>query len=127
MVLHEKDYVFYLIPALWGIADSAWQTQVNSIYGVLFKDNQTPAFSNFRLWESLGFAISYAYSSYLCTSTKLYLLLVYLTFGMLGYYLVELIEAKVLKVTSPIVVNYNKLQVFLVIFITIYLTGIFLF
>ncbi|RNA27739.1 UNC93 [Brachionus plicatilis] len=62
----ENDYVFYLIPALWGLADSAWQTQVNSIYGVLFKSNQEAAFSNFRLWESVGFAVSYAYSNYLC-------------------------------------------------------------
>ena len=54
------DSLFYLIPAAWGIADGVWQTQVNSIYGVLFESNQEAAFTNFRLWESLGFAISYA-------------------------------------------------------------------
>lgn len=89
---NENDYVFYLIPALWGLADSAWQTQVNSIYGVLFKSNQEAAFSNFRLWESVGFAISYAYSNYLCISTKLYLMLAYLTMGLIGYLAIEFYE-----------------------------------
>ncbi|CAF1072812.1 unnamed protein product [Brachionus calyciflorus] len=87
--LATNDYLFYLIPALWGLADSAWQTQVNSIYGVLFKTNQEAAFSNFRLWESVGFAISYAYSNYLCISTKLNLMFFYLTMGMLGYLCIE--------------------------------------
>ena len=41
--------LFYVIPLCWGIADSIWQTQVNSLYGVLFPDNQEAAFSNFRL------------------------------------------------------------------------------
>jgi hypothetical protein len=85
----KDDYIFYLIPALWGVADGAWQCQVNSLYGVLFESNQEAAFTNFRLWESVGFAISYAYSSYLCTNVKLKLLLVYLTIGMLGYLLIE--------------------------------------
>ncbi len=88
----EKNYLFYLIPAFWGLADSAWQTQVNSIYGVLFNSNQEAAFANFRLWESLGFAISYAYSSYICTRMKLNLLIFYLSFGLLSYLIIELSE-----------------------------------
>ena len=88
----ENEYVLYMVPALWGVADSCWQTQVNSIYGVLFEANQEAAFSNFRLWESLGFAISYAYSSYLCTSTKLHLLVVYLSVGIVGYVAIEFME-----------------------------------
>ena len=88
----DEDYVFYLIPLFWGLADAAWQTQVNSIYGVLFKSNKEAAFSNFRLWESLGFAISYAYSNTYCLSVKLNLLLVYLTIGMIGYLIIEFME-----------------------------------
>lgn len=109
----EQDYLFYLIPALWGVADAAWQTQVNSLYGVLFKDNHNAAFSNFRLWESLGFAISYAYSSYFCMSKKIYLLVVFLSMGMIGYFLVELNESRSLGKNNQFVRNFNKAQVIL--------------
>lgn len=90
----DDNLFFYIIPGLWGLADAAWQTQINSLYGLLFRSNQEAAFSNFRLWESLGFAISYAYSTYFCTSTKLYLLVVYLSVGIVGYLAIETSEAK---------------------------------
>lgn len=64
------------------------------MYGILFHDKKEEAFSNFRLWESLGFAISYAYSSTLCCNTKLYLLIVYLTIGLLCYVLLEIFNRK---------------------------------
>lgn len=93
-VTPDDTLMIFGIPALWGLADSAWQTQINSLYGLLFQANQEAAFSNFRLWESLGFAISYAYSTYLCTSTKLYLLIIYLSVGLVGYIFVEAIEIR---------------------------------
>jgi hypothetical protein len=60
-----------------------------AFYGVIFKSEEEAAFSNYRLWESLGFAIAYAYSNYICTGVKLYLLLIYLSFGVSGYGLIE--------------------------------------
>jgi len=123
----EQDYIFYLIPAVWGLADAAWQTQVNSLYGVLFKDNHNAAFSNFRLWESLGFAISYLYSNYLCTSTKLNLLLFYLFIGMIGYYLIELIEAKRISKNSPVVKLFIKMLMCLFILLVLLMFYAFLF
>ncbi|XP_046853528.1 protein unc-93 homolog A-like isoform X2 [Xenia sp. Carnegie-2017] len=56
----------FVIAALWGYADAVWQTQINAFYGVLFHDKQEAAFSNYRLWESLGFVISFALSSAIC-------------------------------------------------------------
>lgn len=88
----ESTYGLFLIAIFWGLGDSVWQTQINSFYGVLFKDNKEAAFSNYRLWESVGFAVAYAYSNYLCVTVKLYLLLVYLSLGMLGYLLIEFME-----------------------------------
>ena len=111
----KDDFLFYLIPLAWGIADGAWQTQVNSLYGVLFESNQEAAFTNFRLWESLGFAISYAYSSYLCTDVKLKLLLVYLTMGLAGYLLIEATLRKDTKFTYSL--NMTKTFVFIVLFV----------
>ena len=32
---------------------------ISALYGVIFKSNAEAAFSNYRLWESLGFLIAY--------------------------------------------------------------------
>ncbi len=49
----------YVLAALWGVADAIWQTQINALYGVLFAKNEEAAFSNYRLWESLGFLFAF--------------------------------------------------------------------
>ena len=41
------------------------------------------------MWESIGFIVAFAYSSFLCTSVKLYVLLSVLVIGMIGYGIVE--------------------------------------
>jgi hypothetical protein len=51
--------VVYVLAALWGVADAIWQTQINALYGVVFKNNEEAAFSNYRLWESMGFLLSF--------------------------------------------------------------------
>lgn len=57
--------------------------------GILFPGQEEAAFSNFRLWESTGSVITYIYSPYLCTYTKLYLLIGILCVGMVGYGIIE--------------------------------------
>ena len=32
---------------------------ISALYGVIFKNNAEAAFSNYRLWESLGFLLAY--------------------------------------------------------------------
>ncbi|CAF0796002.1 unnamed protein product [Brachionus calyciflorus] len=86
----ETSYVLFIIAIMWGLSDAVWQTQINAFYGVVFRSSEEAAFSNYRLWESLGFVIAYAYSNYLCISTKLYLLLFYLTCGIIGYGTIEI-------------------------------------
>jgi len=49
----------YLVAALWGVADAIWQTQINSLYGVLFVNKEEAAFANYKLWESTGFLFSF--------------------------------------------------------------------
>lgn len=96
MLIWKPDYhlvwVFYVIAALLGYCDAVWQTQINAMYGVFFHDNQEPAFSNYRLWESLGFVVSFAYANYLCIITKLIILLVVLTISLVGYFLAEYVH-----------------------------------
>lgn len=96
MLIWKPDYhmvwVFYVIAALLGYCDAVWQTQINAMYGVFFHDNQEPAFSNYRLWESLGFVIAFAYANYLCIISKLIILLVVLTLSLVGYFLAEYVH-----------------------------------
>ncbi|XP_012880000.1 PREDICTED: protein unc-93 homolog A isoform X2 [Dipodomys ordii] len=86
--------VFFLLPGLWGLADAVWQTQNNALYGVLFEKKKEAAFANYRLWEALGFVIAFGYSSFLCVSTKLYILAGVLSVAMLAYGVVEFRESK---------------------------------
>ncbi|XP_055586505.1 UNC93-like protein [Uranotaenia lowii] len=85
--------IFYGIAGIWGVADAVWQTQVNGLYGVVFRRNKEAAFSNYRLWESAGFAIAYTYSPALHAWIKLYLLLAVLAVGMVGYTIFEIRHA----------------------------------
>lgn len=57
---------------------------------MLFRRNKEAAFSNYRLWESAGFVIAYAYSTTLCARMKLYVLLGNLVIGVIGYIIVEI-------------------------------------
>ncbi|XP_075057043.1 protein unc-93 homolog A-like [Mixophyes fleayi] len=84
--------VFFVMSGLWGIADAVWQTLLSSLYGVLFEKNKEAAFANFSLWESLGFAIAFGYSSFLCVYIKLYILMCVVVVGILLYGAVEYIE-----------------------------------
>ncbi|MEE6509289.1 hypothetical protein FKM82_025341 [Ascaphus truei] len=84
--------VFFVMSGLWGVADAVWQTLLSSLYGVLFEKNKEAAFANFSLWESVGFAIAFGYSSFLCVYVKLYILLCVIVLGILLYGAVEYIE-----------------------------------
>ncbi|NP_001414406.1 protein unc-93 homolog A isoform X1 [Rattus norvegicus] len=86
--------VFFVLSGLWGMADAVWQTQNNVLFGVLFEENKEPAFANYRLGEAVGFVIAFGYSSFLCVSTKLYILLGVLSVAMVSYGTVEYREYK---------------------------------
>ncbi|XP_035685784.1 protein unc-93 homolog A-like [Branchiostoma floridae] len=81
--------VFFVLAACWGLGDAVWQLEINALYGYLFRKNQEAGFSNYRLWESLGFVVAFAYSNFICTNVKLYILLGVLVLGMMGYAVVE--------------------------------------
>lgn len=84
--------VFFVLAGLWGFADAIWQTQINAFYGVIFPGESEAAFSNYRLWESLGFIIAYACSTVTCIPDKIVTLLVFLSVGITGYLTIEVIE-----------------------------------
>ncbi|XP_068610073.1 protein unc-93 homolog A [Brachionichthys hirsutus] len=86
--------IFFVFPALWGMADAVWQTQTNALYGILFPKDKEAAFANYRMWESLGFVIAFAYSTFLCLEYKLYILLAVLLLTSVTYPIVEYHEYK---------------------------------
>jgi len=90
----DNPIIFFVISGMWGVGDAVWQTQVNGIYGVLFRRNKEAAFSNYRLWESTGFVIAYAYSTQLCARMKLYIMLAVLVVGFTGYIVVEIVHKR---------------------------------
>lgn len=107
-------HIFYAIAGTWGIADAIWQTQINgkrlvyfpfnalenlrvfvaALYGVLFHNDEEAAFSNYRLWESIGFITAYISTTQLCIAVKLYVLIAVLGFGMLGYFVSEIVNTR---------------------------------
>lgn len=67
---------------------------ISALYGTLFPHHKEAAFANYRMWESLGFVIAFAYSTFICLSTKLYILIAVLLLAMLTYFWVEYNEYK---------------------------------
>lgn len=90
----DSPLVFFAMSGLWGVGDAVWQTQVNGLYGTLFRRNKEAAFSNYRLWESAGFVVAYAYSTHLCARMKLYVMFVVLMIGFIGYITVEVLHKR---------------------------------
>ncbi|XP_004702137.1 protein unc-93 homolog A [Echinops telfairi] len=90
----EQLPVFFVFSALWGVSDAVWQTQNNTLFGMLFEKNKEAAFANYRLWEALGFVVAFGYSTYLCVHVKLYILLGVLAVAMAAYGAVEAMEAR---------------------------------
>lgn len=125
----DHPEAFFLIAAFWGLADAVWQTQINckssisnkkyyyvrltqiiAFYGFIFATNEEAAFSNYRLWESIGFIIAYAYSTFICVNAKLYVLLGVLGAGMVGYLIIETREYRRVKMQNskkPVSANQN--------------------
>ncbi|XP_069973711.1 UNC93-like protein isoform X2 [Penaeus vannamei] len=92
---HPDDFlVFFVMAALWGVSDAVWQTQINAFYGVIFPGESEAAFSNYRLWESLGFIFAYVGSTTTCVDLKTTNLIISLVFGIVGYYAIEVIERR---------------------------------
>lgn len=93
----DDKILFFVVIGLWGICDGVWLVQINAYCGILFPSREEAAYSNFRLWESLGFIIAYVYSVYLCAAVKIYILIAMLIIGMAGYLTVEWQEKKKLR------------------------------
>ncbi|XP_066286421.1 protein unc-93 homolog A-like isoform X1 [Branchiostoma lanceolatum] len=89
--------LFFVHAGLWGVADGIWQTQINSLYGVLFPGQQEVAFPMDGFWGAVSYTISFAYGGYLCADVKISILLALLVVSMATYGVVELMEKRRLE------------------------------
>lgn len=65
---------------------------MTAFYGVIFPGEAEVAFSNYRMWESIGFIITFVTNSQICVDAKLYIVIGFLAAGMLGYLAIEVLE-----------------------------------
>ncbi|XP_078698581.1 protein unc-93 homolog A-like isoform X1 [Branchiostoma floridae x Branchiostoma belcheri] len=86
--------LFFVHAGLWGVADGIWQTQINSLYGVLFPGQQEVAFPMDGFWGAVSYTISFAYGGFLCADVKIGILLALLIVSMATYGVVELMEKR---------------------------------
>ncbi|GAB6021070.1 Protein unc-93 A [Chamberlinius hualienensis] len=80
----------FTLSATWGIASGLWPYALNAFYGIVFESTPEAAFSNYWLCNSIGATIIYSWSYYLCTSTKIYILMSLLSISFIGYIIVEI-------------------------------------
>ena len=64
----------------------------SALYGVLFTNEAEAAFANYRMWESIGFIIAFAYSEHICTEPKLIVITCVLIVGYIGFCIVTVME-----------------------------------
>ncbi|KAJ9597854.1 hypothetical protein L9F63_011296 [Diploptera punctata] len=103
----DDKILFFVVTGLWGICDGVWLVQINgkcvcvcvcaSYCGILFPSKEEAAYSNYRLWQSLGFIVQYIYSSYICLNIKIYILITIMVIGMTGYLFIEINEKRKAK------------------------------
>jgi len=80
--------VLFVIAFFWAIGDSVWNTVVSAMLGACFeKEDVQAAFSNYKMWQSIGVAAAFFYSDYLDLDIKLLVLLCFLCAGIIGYFI----------------------------------------
>nr|KAG5700281.1 hypothetical protein BaRGS_022908 [Batillaria attramentaria] len=69
----DKDdiAVIFLAPICWGVSEGIWLTQTNSLIAIRYHDRKEAAFAIYHTGRSVGLALTFAYSSFLCASVKL--------------------------------------------------------
>ena len=68
---------------------------INALYGCLFANDEEAAFSNYRLWESMGFLFAFiSNATGVCVLPKIVTTIIFLVLGMSGYFVVEYLEKK---------------------------------
>ncbi|XP_052818570.1 protein unc-93 homolog A-like isoform X1 [Mya arenaria] len=75
--------VVFVLAGLYGLASAGNEPLLIMLYSTLFKDSTTSALSSYRAMSSLGWAVSFGYSNWLCMRHKLYIVITMLSLSYL--------------------------------------------
>ncbi|XP_045192103.2 protein unc-93 homolog A-like [Mercenaria mercenaria] len=67
--------VVFVLAALSGLAGAANEPVISALHNLYFDKTRDIALSSYRLLTSIGWAISFGYSSWLCSQFKIYILI----------------------------------------------------
>ncbi len=83
---------------------------VQGLYGAAFTSESEAGFSSCVLWKSLGFAVAYSYSAFICTSVKAYILIGFMIVGTIGFIVTDYSVKKSKVTMASIEVKVNDSQ-----------------
>ncbi|XP_045192102.2 protein unc-93 homolog A-like isoform X1 [Mercenaria mercenaria] len=81
--LPTQYVVVFVLAAMSGLAGAANEPVISALHNLYFDNTRDIALSSYRLLSSLGWAISFGYSSWLCSQFKLYILIGVLVLSLL--------------------------------------------
>lgn len=79
--------IFYplLIAALWGIGDGVFNTQLNALFGLLFKHDMEGSFAQLKLWQSGSIAVVFFLSPYISLLAMVVIMLASVLISLAGF------------------------------------------
>ncbi|XP_060601876.1 protein unc-93 homolog A-like [Ruditapes philippinarum] len=73
--LPNQSYIVHVLAAIAGISGAAIEPVITALHNLYFAEKRDIALSSFRLLNSIGWAISFGYSNWLCSNVKMYILI----------------------------------------------------
>nr|XP_039257119.1 protein unc-93 homolog A-like [Styela clava] len=96
----DTKYLVYLVGVMCGLSDGTWRNCTMDFYTEYFLHNQEISFTIWNFWITLGIAVAFFWSPYLCVSVKLYIQIGLLIFGIMCYVGAEYIHYKEKKLVE---------------------------
>ncbi|CAH1780446.1 unnamed protein product, partial [Owenia fusiformis] len=89
--LDRQLYLLFIIIILQGAGGAALQIGITTSVGIMFMGNNEAAFANYKMWQSVGSAVTFIYSTFLCMYIKLYIMLTVIVVGTVCVLVLEVI------------------------------------
>ncbi|KAJ3439677.1 et translation product-related [Anaeramoeba flamelloides] len=103
----KRIWLYFLGQAFFGYSDSGFNTQIYSILGLLFNNNEESAFAMFRLLQSLSTAAVFYYGNYLSLFQNICILWAFLLTGLVFLFYLDF---KVEKIDQKKRKKYKSIQ-----------------
>ncbi|KAL6336273.1 hypothetical protein AAG906_014442 [Vitis piasezkii] len=91
-----------LMAAIWGIGDGVFNTQINALIGILFKNDTEGAFAQYKVWQSASISAVFFLSPYISLQAMLVVMLASLFTAFSAFlFLTHKVERAFSSSTSP--------------------------